>query len=69
MPGVDPRHSFGQFQRATSGQFGTGNGGVKLLGNRVGAQRLVLVSAVCGLRLDLLSFIMSTLLVIGGSSL
>jgi len=54
MPRADPRHSFGQFQRATSGQFGTGNGGVKLLSNRVGAQRLVLVSAVCGLRLDLL---------------
>jgi hypothetical protein len=54
MPRADPRHPFGQFRRATSGQFGPGNGGIKLPSNRVGAQRLALVSGVCGLRLDLL---------------
>jgi hypothetical protein len=36
MPRADPRHSFGQFQRGTSGQFETGNGGIKLHENSDG---------------------------------
>jgi hypothetical protein len=31
MPRVDPRHSFGRFPAETSGLFGAGYGGIKLL--------------------------------------
>jgi hypothetical protein len=36
---ADPRHSFGQFRQETSGLFGTGNGGIKLLETAMDARR------------------------------